>query len=528
MGLDRAGNTFGVGGKLPFDLRTPWQDSAAWTAYNRVDCEKLYKVVEKASDLIIDVLGGEVGVTLPATAMKLYRRKYLGQNGAPRKIPRHKHWYKDCPEKIAARDGAEPVNCEGCLHPFIRRAYYGGRTEIFRLKGKGLHYFDLNSSYPASMLEDMPAGEKAEDFGKIDERMLPGYIGFVECTVYIPPECQIPPLPFRDETTGKLIFPNGTFSGVWSTTELALLGHPLVGGHIEAVGRVVWYGRRKIFDGFVKDLYKYRDKSRPDYDEGLAALAKLCLNAGYGKFGMNEERTSVIYLADGEHPPEGATPAGGNGDSRVWYVKKIVSPAYVMPQIAAEITTQARCRLWHHMADVIAAGEKLYYVDTDSLITSAVLDTGTQLGALKDEYPGEELDFEGVQPKVYILTKGTSFEKPSAKDGWTIPPETRVDPATGEEVELHRKVAMKGIPGSVRERAYDMLRLMQGDVQLMYPRLEKFRSMARRGYAGGPRSVMVTKGLRSVYDKRVVQADGSTWPIFLTATEPPPIDQAAE
>jgi len=50
---------------------------------------------------------------------------------------------------------------------FIRQAYYGGRTEVFKpYVAKGYQY-DVNSSYPAGMIQPMPVGR-------------PSYIEFTE------------------------------------------------------------------------------------------------------------------------------------------------------------------------------------------------------------------------------------------------------------------------------------------------------------------------------------------------------------
>ena len=39
---------------------------------------------------------------------------------------------------------------------FIRRGYYGGHTDVYIPYGENLHYYDVNSLYPFSMLRDMP------------------------------------------------------------------------------------------------------------------------------------------------------------------------------------------------------------------------------------------------------------------------------------------------------------------------------------------------------------------------------------
>ena len=39
---------------------------------------------------------------------------------------------------------------------FIRNAYFGGATDIYKAYGENLHYYDVNSLYPHAMLKPMP------------------------------------------------------------------------------------------------------------------------------------------------------------------------------------------------------------------------------------------------------------------------------------------------------------------------------------------------------------------------------------
>jgi hypothetical protein len=449
MSLAKAAETFGLAGKEEMDLNEH-EDHAHWELYLRVDCEQLFQVLLKLHELIEDKLGGEVGMTAPSTSMKLFRKRFLGQDGSPNRIARHAHW-AGCKEKedkarqeaewraaeetsknksrstaraavSAARldredqaeedgsalidlvqgietprdsslpagdlPGGEPpvgAPCAGCAHNWIRRAYYGGRTEIFRMYGEKLHYYDINSSYVAAMAETMPVGDRIviENPEELDWRMHEKFIGFVECTVRIPEDCPVPPLPYR-ATTGKLIFPVGEFEGTWDTEELNLLRDPSVGGEILSIKRVVWFGRRKVFHGMVAELWRLRDKSQPDWDEGLSALAKLMGNSLYGKFGMKEERQAIVIAKktskigecflcdnkattpDGQMCAEhiGSKPATGSPDCDVWYQAVQVSAPYIIPHIAAHITSLARVRIWKFMMQAHNAGGTLYYTDS--------------------------------------------------------------------------------------------------------------------------------------------------------------------
>jgi hypothetical protein len=487
QGLDKMLKAFGLSGKVDHDLDRH-EDSPEWDPYLKHDVVGLYEALERFHDLLENKLGGEVGMTAPATSMKLYRREFLPVNkGGPGKIQRHRHFF-GC--------GCDRSAVGGCLHSWIRRGYYGGRTEVYQVYGEGLRYYDFNSSYAKSLCEDMPAGDRTIDKGIIRWERREKNVGFAECTVYVPPDAPVPPLPYRDEETGKLIFPAGEFAGVWDIDELALLKE--VGGEVVKVERTVWYRKKPLFRNMIEKLWPLRDKTREDYDEGLSQLGKLMFNALYGKFGMNEERTEIVFRREdcpsnmcflcGREAKEGlcrdcqgSKPATRDPEEVVWYRNKLVDAPYIIPQIAAHVTADARVRLWRAMMQAINLGGKLWYCDTDSLLTNVILPSSPDLGMLKDEHPGKVLRGMFLQPKLYILSC----------DEWE-----------------KDKVTAKGFPKKLRTRE-TFERLRRGET-VDYERLEKIRSLARARFTRPPVMVTVKKSIQSEYDKRVVLEDGST------------------
>ena len=123
---------------------------------------------------------------------------------------------------------------------FVRRGYFGGRTEIFKpyfeqkpTKGP-LRAYDANSLYPAVMLENSFPG----NFEKFSYTYDGTKMGFFEAEVEVPKDMYVPPLGTifdvptktdqwikgkkvsRETTSAKFIFPTGRFKGLWSTIEL--------------------------------------------------------------------------------------------------------------------------------------------------------------------------------------------------------------------------------------------------------------------------------------------------------------------
>jgi hypothetical protein len=291
--LDKIAKAFGLAGKLKEMDLNHHEDEPIWDEYNKIDCEQLYQVIQKYKEMIF-TLGGEVSVTAPATAVKLLRRKYIPEDVT---IKRNIH--------LPSCEAREQPNesCLGCAHEFFRSAYYGGRTEVFQRKGTGW-YYDVNSSYPFSMTKPAPIGdmfelEENEDFSRFakdSER----YVGFVRCTVEIPEDCYMPPLPLQHG--GKLKFPAGRFSGTWDWTELKVLGR--IGGKILHVEKSVWMKASPFLTAFVNDLYAMRKKDSPQYKgPALSEIAKILLNSTFGKFGMDQNRVEMVILKPGEPEP---------------------------------------------------------------------------------------------------------------------------------------------------------------------------------------------------------------------------------
>lgn len=375
IALAKACKAFKLPGKEDLPLETH-EDDSRWETYNEQDCKALWSVLGRFHTLVEDNLGGEVGITTPATAMKTWRRKYLTH-----KIPRGED-----------------------AHEFVFSTYCGGRVEVYQRESSDLHYYDINSSYPAVMRESMPCDEPIwwqgippDVFTRADSE----YVGFVEADVEL--DEYIPPLPVKRDS--KLLFPTGRVSGRWDWAELSL-----VQTCIRRWGKSVWFKSKPLLKSMVEDLYPYRDKARQGYDEGLAYVVKILLNSLYGKFGQSALRRKVVPWS--EDLPKGAIPVDGTAESPVWYIDEEVTAPYIMPQIAAHVTALARIKLYRHM---VLAGPHLAYCDTDSIITSQKLETSTALGDLKDEYPGVTFDGTFLAPKLYMLRGSDSSIKVVAK-----------------------------------------------------------------------------------------------------------------
>lgn len=490
IGLGKATKAFNVATpKMQFDLKTH-EDDPGWDEYNRIDNVGLYEVLVRFHELVEERLGGEVGVTTASTSMRTFRRKY---QKAP--IYRHKRH-----------------------HEFFRQAYYGGRVERIVGEMDGLHYYDFNSAYPYVMQAAMPIGKlyTCEGTPFAATTGAGTRIGFAHVSVRYPEDINFPVLPYRHN--GRLCFPVGHFSGVWSAAEIYEAEEQ--GAEI-TWNKSVWIDSGPIFAEMVDELYQYRDKSRPGYDAGLAQTVKILLNSLYGKWGMNTEREKIIFLEEDQEPPEGAKPCDPfDPDCRLWLVKELVDAPYIAPQVAAHITALSRLHLHRLIITAEELGQVAYY-DTDSVLTTADLSSlcSSKLGGLKDE--GLGLTYKGVflQPKLYSLEANES-------DALALPPqnlaalagvsaeEAAVWIAAGsippDKAYFLRKLVMKGYKERNAE-AFDNVR--NGGI-ISYKSLEKIGALARVGFKRGPQMRMVTRQIRKSDEKRKFEGNYSR-PIYI-------------
>lgn len=77
---------------------------------------------------------------------------------------------------------------------FIRQAYFGGHSDLYRPEGKGVFMYDVNSLYVLTMRSDLPAG--ITNWVSHFERMkLENLFGFVEADICCPKTIKRPFLP---------------------------------------------------------------------------------------------------------------------------------------------------------------------------------------------------------------------------------------------------------------------------------------------------------------------------------------------
>ena len=295
-------------------------------------------------------LGATFKNTLASTAMSLFRNKYL-----------LKKYYTH--------------------HPYVLKelfkGYYGGRTEAFSRGITGeCYYYDFNSMYPAAMLNEFPDPSTLKiDYHNIDR--VRHFEGISHVRVFCP-DMKYPVLPFRNGT--KTIFPTGTFTGYYCHNELR---YAVEQGYVIMDVYKSYYFLRTtpIFRNYVTDLYELRKKMKLANDP-MEVTVKLLMNGLYGKFAQ-----SFIGMDDWVHKSqvtiemiEECPDFEQLGDYYRFRQAEVKPAIYCFPELSAYVTAYGRIMLHRKIIET-----KPYYVDTDSLMTTAKIPHSLELGDLKLE-----------------------------------------------------------------------------------------------------------------------------------------------
>ena len=364
-----------------------------------------------------------------------------------------------------------------------RDAFFGGRTEVFKLKktadgidGK-IKYIDVCSLYPTVMYYDpYPVGHPMKILNP--PCYDPNWFGFVKCKVLPPRDLYIPVLPCRVQMSKseKLLFticvkcaidnqPRCThtdaereFIGTWSTREM---NKAIEMGYEVLETYEVWhfdqstdlwkdyityflkvklessehsYPTKEAYAAAVKqDQGIDLDIDKIAYNPGRRAVAKLCLNSLWGKFGQRDNMGNTEYITDpcrfyeillddeltNIHVfPLSEEMVQVNYKLKDQYVKRNYKTNIY---VAAFTTANARLRLYDQLSKL---NEAVLYCDTDSIIyvdngTNTVT-TGDLLGEWTDELKGGYITkFIASGPKSYYYKTNTGKECLKVK-GFTL------------------------------------------------------------------------------------------------------------
>lgn len=299
------------------------------------------------------------------------------------------------------------------LDPILRNAYFGGRTEVFRRYGQNLNYYDVHSMYPYVMKNfDYPYGLSIHT-----NTYEKGKLGIYNVFVSIPKNCYLPPVPYREEKSNKVLFPVGKFQTWLTNIEIELL-KTIKGARFEVIKGFYWEYKFKPFDNYIDYWYNIKQNS----DGALYEIAKKHLNCLYGKFGQRRIFNKIVF-----EPPESVDKMIDlnynllfyDGDFekndimnvdpdklQVWSHDEASHIPYTYVQIAIFITAYARRHLYNIMKSILDKKGNIFYCDTDSVFTDIQLETGDKLGDLGKENKQIISEAVFISPKLYAYIDG--------------------------------------------------------------------------------------------------------------------------
>jgi len=327
-------------------------------------------------------------------------------------------------------------------YDFLQNSYRGGICEVYRPYGENLYNYDIVSSYAFSMLQDMPVGEPQVVHRKdLNPEKLDDFFGFFTVKVYVPPyndndyRTYLPLLGIYNDH--RTIYPTGSFVTTVFSEELKIAQKTYPGFKIQQIYFGLKYKRGKIFNTYVNNIFEKRLKSTNPTD---IYLYKLLLNSLYGRFGMKYEisKTEIIstdHIMDytlfyniydiimikdlpycivnyNNIPDQNVVKRMQQLESlsdeiREKLNKKINKSKNesithnIATQMSSAIAAYGRIHIHNIKMDILSKGGKIYYSDTDSIITDIPMETSTKLGGLKLENKIKKGWFAG--PKVYLM-----------------------------------------------------------------------------------------------------------------------------
>lgn len=374
-------------------------EDSLYLEYLGYDVISLYEVIFKLQELSgIDLANFVKRVSTASLSRYIFKKGYKGtpflsqgETITDYEFLCKKNWNKDLE-----------------VEEFIRKSYCGGRCEVFKPILDGVHgrHYDVNSLYPSVMLgTEYPIGDYKMYTNKLESKQIfnnwlknHNGLGFLNCTVYIPPQ-NIPPLPVK---MGKLTFPTGYVYGTWTYEELEY-SIKYCGVEIKEYHCLVHFRNTfPVFDNFVETFYKMKEKASDDKNEALRTLAKLLLNVGYGYTGMNRDKESLDDISNMDKYDKVLYVDEEKGYIQV---PADITSEYIQVQVASYVTSRARLVLLKALKKVEELGGNCYYCDTDSIVCDVELpaemvhDTKLGLWALEGDNIKKALF---LKPKVYV------------------------------------------------------------------------------------------------------------------------------
>jgi DNA polymerase elongation subunit (family B) len=360
-----------------------------------------------------NAMGINMKSTMPSTALSYFQHKYM------------------------MKDSETPLIFERIYEEwgeFVRKSYYGGRSEVFSRGLQICYWYDINSTYVSVMRDELlpdPQFMRNVPVPKDNWRQhYDGYDGVFDVTVEVP-MCHYPPLPVRTPED-KLIFPVGTFRGVWTTVDLKAA--ETQGTKILECHRYIWYEKSiPVMREFAEECWNNRQLAVKTGGKGCVdeIFWKTFGNALYGKLAQRipiDGYVGKMTQYKGELPEVPKYWEDEDGQQYISVTPTIFEESkFAFVELSSFIAAYARRKLMEAIWALEKEGLVTTYVDTDSIkvttrkqeindairakIESTIKVSDKNLGDWK--YEGEP-DVFFFRPKWYaeVESRGTATTPP--------------------------------------------------------------------------------------------------------------------
>lgn len=375
----------------------------------------------------------QINITKTITAASLSKKTYFY------------NFYPKCLEK-----GWNLYHLPDWLDSYIRRGYFGGRNECFKIgiiDGVPIYYYDFTSLYPSESRKPVPCGEPvvigdSSDVFEDDGRIKDSFTGFVRCYVTGPGPNQRPlhALVHND----KLMFPRILSEEIEMVlfSEEIRFAQKLGLNYTYKFKDAVYFKLEPILKDFMEFCFGQKAHQKKIGNIVKSKAYKIKANSGYGVFGLKtkfRDSVKVIPILSDKDIDKvnktilfgietgrfvGATDTGNHVVLRQAVDLKVKD---FNVAVASAITSYARCALYEFGHDY--GWENHIYADTDSFITFANIedpkyahllpkyipdykeggDWGNDLGAIKNE-ANDVIKFSKT-PKEYDGTSNVPFDR---------------------------------------------------------------------------------------------------------------------
>jgi len=344
---------FNIPMKLDWDhsqTKNIWEmgDLEEFRAYLKRDCVSLSEAIAAYAQELISKFGVAPSTTMALTSVKAFNKRFYP---------------------------VSKINANFEYENRIRQATFGGRNEVYNKHGLGIYFYDVRSMYVSCYDTPVPIGKMSWTSNELEKGTV------TEAIVKVPTWMNIGPLPYRyrpynNSGYGHLMFPVGTFPGVWDTIEL--MNAVNLGCDVTVIKQLACE-ESPILDKFGKYIAYLREQAENEERERIWKNVGVRLSGKFGQHRIMQEIKHATEIEDYEG-------WCAIDDDEIYFERMVAkdpkgSP-YIKPAVNMRVRSEARIR---HLRKLLEAEDKgtLYYCDNDSVCSSTPLYNGRKAGELQ-------------------------------------------------------------------------------------------------------------------------------------------------